>query len=119
MKKEKLELFESFLEKLEENLRKHVKDILDDYYKYPEVQGCANGLVAVNLLICDLQDAKDGGYCEAEHVGELCSERGLEWLLYDMFEDDCNLGHVKELMKSKLNTKVGKEIIQELKEVYR
>ena len=118
MTKEKLELFESFLEKLEENLKKHLRDILDDYHKYVEVQGCANGLVAVNRLIGDLQDAEERGYFEAEHVGELCSERGLEWLAFDMFAEGCNLGHVKELMKSKLNSKVGKEIIQDMKEVY-
>ena len=119
MKKEKFDKFNDFLYDLEKNLKKHIKDLLKgDYNNYIEIQGCANGLVAVNRLIGDLQDAEDRGYFEAEHVGELCSERGLDWLLFDMFVDGCNLGHVKELMKSKLNSKVGKEIIQELKEVY-
>ena len=120
MKEEKFDKFNDFLYDLEKKLKKHMKDLLKgDYHNYTEIKGCANGLVAVNRLIGDLQDAENGEYGEVEHVGELCSERGLEWLLYDMFEDDCNLGYVKELMKSKLNSKVGKEIIQELKEIYR
>lgn len=119
MKTEKFDKFNGFLYDLEENLKKHIKDLLKrDYNNYIEIQGCANGLVAVNRLICDLQDADDRGYSEAENVGELCSERGLDWLLFDMFAKGCNLGHVKELMKSKLNSKVGKEIIQDLKEIY-
>ena len=116
MTKQKLELFEDFLSKLEENLRKHLRDILDDYHKYVEVRGCAEGLLAVNKLICDIQDADAS---EVEHVGELCSERGLDWLLFDMFEEGCNLGYIKELMEKKLSTKLGKEIIQELKEIYK
>ena len=120
MEKEKFDKFNDFLYDLEESLKKHIKDLLKgDYNNYIEIQGCANGLVAVNRLIGDLQDAEDRGYFEAENVGELCSEKGLDWLLFDMFVDGCNLGYVKELMKSKLNSKVGKEIIQELKEVYK
>ena len=120
MKEEKFDKFNDFLYGLEKNLKKHMKDLLKgDYNNYIEIQGCGNGLVAVNRLIGDLQDAEDYGYCEeAENVGELCSERGLDWLLFDMFAKGCNLGHVKELMKSKLNSKVGKEIIQDLKEIY-
>ena len=119
MKKEKFNKFNDFLYDLEKKLKKHMKDLLKgDYHNYIEIQGCGNGLVAVNRLICDLQDAEDRGYGEAEHVGEWCSERGLEWLAFDMFVDGCNLGHVKELMKSKLNSKVGKEIIQDMKEIY-
>ena len=119
MNKEKFDKFNGFLYDLEENLKKHIKDLLKgDYNNYIEIQGCGNGLVAVNRLIGDLQDAEERGYSEAEHVGELCSERGLEWLVFDMFAKGCNLGHVKELMKSKLNSKVGKEIIQDMKEIY-
>ena len=119
MKKEKFNKFNDFLYGLEKNLKKHMKDLLKgDYNNYIEIQGCGNGLVAVNRLIGDLQDAEERGYSEAEHVGEWCSERGLEWLAFDMFVDGCNLGHVKELMKSKLNSKVGKEIIQDMKEIY-
>lgn len=120
MTEEKFDKFNGFLYGLEKNLKKHMKDLLKgDYHNYTEIEGCGNGLVAVNRLICDLQDAEDGGYFEAENVGELCSERGLDWLVFDMFAKGCNLGHVKELMKSKLNTtKVGKEIIQDLKECW-
>ena len=85
MKKEKFNKFNDFLYDLEKKLKKHMKDLLKgDYNNYIEIQGCGNGLVAVNRLICDLQDAEDRGYGEAEHVGEWCSERGLEWLAFDM-----------------------------------
>ena len=117
MKKEKIDKFNEFLLDLEKNLKEHIKNLLEgDYHNYIEIQGCANGLVAVNQLICDLKDADAS---EVEHVGELCSERGLDWLLFDMFEEGCNLGYIKELMEKKLYTKLGKEIIQELKEIYK
>ena len=120
MKKNKFDKFYEFLLDLEKNLKEHIKNLLEgDYHNYDEIEGCANGLVAVNKLICDLQDAEeDGRYGDLEEVGELCHESPLEWLTFDMFVEGCNLGHVKELMKSKLSTKVGKEIIQDLKSFY-
>ena len=120
MKRQKFDKFYEFLLDLEKNLKEHIKNLLEgDYHNYTEIEGCANGLVAVNKLICDLQDAEeDGRYGDLEELGELCHEDPLEWLLFDMFVEGCNLGHVKELMKSKLSTKVGKEIIEDLKSFY-
>jgi hypothetical protein len=120
MEKEKFDKLNDFLYDLENNLKEHIKNLVKgDFYNYIEIQGCANGLVAVNKLICDLQDAEeDGRYVGLEELGELCHEDPLEWLLFDMFEEGCNLGHIKELMKSKLSTKVGKEIIEDLKSFY-
>lgn len=118
MKIEKFDKFNEFLLDLEKNLKEHIKNLLEgDYHNYIEIQGCANGLVAVNKLICDLQDADD--YASYAEFGELCRESPLEWLSFDMFAEGCNLGHVKELMKSKLSSKVGKEIIKDLKSFYR
>lgn len=121
MTKGKFDKFYEFLYDLEKNLKEHMKTLLEgDYHQYIEIEGCANGLVAVNKLICDLQDAEeDGRYVGLEELGELCHEDPLEWLLFDMFVEGCNLGHVKELMKSKLlRSKVGKEIIEDLKTFY-
>ena len=121
MKKVKFDKFYEFLLDLEKNLKEHIKNLLEgDYHNYTEIEGCANGLGAVNKLICDLQDAEeDGRYVGLEEVGELCHESPLEWLTFDMFVEGCNLGHVKELMKSKLTSKVGKEIIEDLKSFYK
>lgn len=121
MKKGKIDKFYEFLYDLEKNLKEHMKTLLEgDYHQYTEIEGCANGLVAVNKLICDLQDAEeDGRYVGCEEVVELCHESPLEWLTFDMFVEGCNLGHVKELMKSKLTSKVGKEIIEDLKSFYK
>lgn len=116
MKKEKIDTFKEFLYDLENNLKKHIKNLVKgDFYNYIEIQGCANGLVAVSKLICDIQFADED---DADELGEVCHESPLEWLLFDMFEEGCNLGHVKELMKSKLSTKVGEEIIKDLKSFY-
>ena len=116
MKKEKIDKFNDFLYDLEKNLKEHIKNLLKgDFYKYIEIQGCANGLVAVNKLIFDIQFADE---VDADELGEVCRESPLEWLAFNMFAEDCNLGHVKELMKSKLASKVGEEIIQDLKSFY-
>lgn len=122
MAKEKIDTFKEFLYDLENNLKKHIKNLLEgDYHNYIEIEGCANGLVAVNKLICDMQDVEESGiYGDLEELdlGELCRYSPLEWLTFDMFAEGCNLGHVKELMKSKLASKVGKEIIEDLKSFY-